>query len=401
MRPGTWRMAIVCALGLTVGKVHAQGVAFSEVIFGGTDSQWGNDILIVGDFLYYCGIHLAPGDNEGRIGQFSVPPCSATPNWEISWPGSPGSDTFVGLDADDALYVAGHSYSLTIDAAGGKEPKSITAKFNFDGTPGAGPGGSLWTTQTPLNGAFPYNGFEGLNDVVVADEGGTPWLYAIGISQPGGASERLYLSKLDVNGVMQWTVTDGVSSLVSQGYALSILNGFVYASGRSDDNGFPQPYLVKYDTTGVVQWAQRVGNGTYNGSHAAGGFLYTVGQTSFTSVSDFLIAKWDEAGNLIWSRTYDRDSSNDKLLDVVELNGRLIAVGSTTGLTAGGSDAVVLEFEEASGDLLSSTLWGDVGEEVFNGVVSDGATVYAVGTTTSFGARSALRHRHFAAGRCF
>ena len=386
MRSGTWQLVIVCALGMTAGKVHAQGIAFSEVIFGGPGSQWGNDILIVGDFLYYCGMHNATGDNEGRIGQFSLPPCSAAPNWEITWPGLFGSDAFFGMDGDDALYVAGSSYSLTTDAVGDKEPKSITAKFDFNGVAGAGPGGSLWTTQTPPGGAFPYNGFEGLNDVVVADEGGTPWLYVTGNSQPGGVSERLYLSKLDVNGVVQWTVTDGALSVRSHGNALSLLNGFVYASGRSDDNGMPQPYLVKYDTNGVVQWAQRVGNGTYNGIHAAGGFLYTVGQTSISVSSDFLIAKWDEGENLLWSRTYDRDSANDKLFDVVELNGRLIAVGSTTGLTAGGTDAVVLEIDDASGDLLSSTLWGDIGEEAFNGVVSNGATVYAVGQTTSFGA---------------
>ncbi|MBL0225105.1 MAG: hypothetical protein IPQ16_05860 [Geobacteraceae bacterium] len=101
---------------------------------------------------------------------------------------------------------------------------------------------------------------------------------------------------------------------------------------------------------------------------------------------DFLIEKWDEAGNVVWTKQYDRNSAEDILNGVTGLASRIYAAGTTRGTTAGGSDAALLQIDPATGDLLSTTLWGGVQDDSATGIATDGQDLYLVGNTASFGA---------------
>ena len=264
-------------------------------------------------------------------------------------------------------------------------------KFPLTGPPGGGFDGSTWDVQSPAPpGAFPYGGGEGLNAATVAIEGGLPFVYVTGNSQSSGINGcRLYVSKLNSAGTLLWTQTDAAATPCSQGLGITTLNGNVYAAGHNDDAG-TQVYLVKYaGAGGPPTWTRKsIGfNGSYFGVTAFGSAIYAFGynQSGVGGSFDFLIEKWDEAGTLQWSKQYDRGSVWRTLpYGGVGIGTRIYAVGSTTGGSAGGRDAVVLELDPATGNLKSSTLFGGAQDDIAKGAATDGTSIYVVGESRSF-----------------
>ncbi|HSP61628.1 MAG TPA: DUF4214 domain-containing protein, partial [Pyrinomonadaceae bacterium] len=232
-------------------------------------------------------------------------------------------------------------------------------------------------------------GGEGLNAATVAIEGGLPFVYVTGNSQSSGINGcRLYVSKLNSAGTLLWTQTDAAATPCSQGLAITTLNGNVYIAGHNDDSG-TQVYLVKYAAAGgPATWTRKsiTFNGSYFGITAFGSAIYAFGynQSGVGGSFDFLIEKWDEAGTLQWSKQYDRGSSEDVLYGGVGVGTRIYAVGSTTGGSAGGRDAVILELDPATGDLKSSTLFGGAQDDIAKGAATDGTSIFVVGESRSF-----------------
>jgi len=145
------------------------------------------------------------------------------------------------------------------------------------------------------------------------------------------------------------------------------------------------PYLRKYDSSGNLIWSQTTAtNGVYYGICTYANFIFAVGGTGAGATEDFLVDKWDENGNLLWSRAYDHGSNRDEFRGIANGNGHLFAVGFTLGLTAGGADAIVSEISPATGDLISTNLFGGVLDDKANGIDSANANLYVVGETKSF-----------------
>jgi methionine-rich copper-binding protein CopC len=360
-----------------------------EVYYGEVGDEQGTGIAVVSSGtnyeVYTSGISNAL-NSEGLVNRFGPP--NALGNipslWAKSWPGIAGSDQFFGLEATMTdVFVAGNSFARTTDSVGDKEPKGITVDFPVDG------GNSRWDRQTPAApGAFTYGGHEVAYDVAVSVENGQTFIYVSGQAQSGFSnSGRMFLSKLNSTGNVVWTRTDSVGIPPSTGRRIVAQGGFIYVAGFNSDSGNQQAYMKKYDPNGALVWAKVSALGVFNGMtvDAVNGSIYAVGQTSGTN-ADFLAEKWDLAGNITWSKTYDRNSAEDILNGAALLNGRLYAVGSTRGATAGGTDGVVLELDPATGELTQSSIWGGSSADSFAdiGVTSD--RLHVVGTTRSFGA---------------
>jgi hypothetical protein len=361
----------------------------SQNFFGGSGNEVASSIAVVdtgSDYSVYAAGRLSGTTNKGLLIQYRVPYAlgGVSQAGSTTWPGGGGDGYFTGVAATSAaVYAAGASYSQTTDIVGDKEEKGIIVSFPSDG------GNSTWAKQTPPPpGAFSYGGFEHLNAVTVAVEGGQTFLYATGISQSGFFNDgRVYVSKVDANGNVLWTRTDPTGTPTSNGLAIAADAGNVYVAGFSDDSGTRTAYLKKYDQNGGLLWARTSSPGLFNGliADAATGSIYAVGQTNGPN-ADFLIEKWDSAsGTVLWSQTYDRGGATDILQGVTLLDGRLYAAGSTTGDTAGGSDGVVLEIDAATGALLDTTLWGGSADDGFQGIAATPGGLHVVGTTTGFG----------------
>lgn len=362
----------------------------SSTFFGGAGDQNGTGIAVT-NAIYVSGA-VDANQGDGLVARYALPLTDGVlPVWNKTFPTLSGYDHFSGIGvSSEGVYLAGQSFNRTTDTVGGKENKGITVKFPLTGPPGGGFDGSTWDMQSPVPpGAFSYGGGEALNASTVAIEGGLPFVYVTGHSQSGFFNGgRLYVSKLDASGTVLWTQTDAPGDPISQGLAITTLNGNVYIAGHNDDAG-NQVYLLKYAPSGgPAIWTRKsvTFNGNYYGITSFGGAIYAFGQRTggVGGSSDFLIEKWDEAGTLQWSQQYDRGSGEDILYAGVGLGTKIYAVGSTTAASTGGKDIVLLELDPATGNLSSITLYGGTQDDIARGAATDGDSIYVVGESKSF-----------------
>lgn len=398
---GSLRFALVGGIAavLALGADPVLALPFlAQTTFGGAGDEVGTDVAANSSGVYFSGSDNA---GQGVVGQFSsslAPP----PVWSRLWPGPADGAFFNGVAlTSTGVIAAGRSYYQTIDTVGDKEGKGVTVKFNADGSAGGGVGGSVWSRQTPAApGGFAYGGHEWLTGVTTASEGGLTRLYTAGLGQtfgPGSMRGNLgrFVTKMDESGNILWSRSDTTTFVnapssdlwFSRTTGIAATGDSLYMASRNETSGV-HPDLKKYDSNGNLLWSRSsVASGEYRAVTSAGGNVYAVGQTNpDTANPDFLIESWDGSGDLLWSRIYARSSAEDILNGVVFAGGHLFAVGSTKGGTAGGTDGVLLEIDALTGNLIDSTLWGGAADDMFNDLAIAGSTLYAVGSTRSFGA---------------
>ncbi len=364
---------------------------------GGFPGAWrGTDIAIADDALYVSanGV-VAHGPNaDALVARFAIPTDGSAPVWSRAY----GFGTnFGGVAATGTdVIAAGWNYLLTTDGAGGKEVKSFVADFAADGSDGPAAGGAKWIATPNF---FVYSGVEAHEDIIAVVEGGESFLYATGGGQP--CSYFAFITaKYDADGNLVTAVTDGDVGVnfnqpfvpagggASMAAGITVFNGSVYSAGSSNwaiEDGVTRPVLWKHDADLGQIW--RVRNSGFEGSfHGVVGFagsLYAAGYETSSGSQDFLIQKFDEAGNLIWS-TVAGGTARDLLNDVIAIDGRLFAVGSTKSEGSGGADTVVLEIDPATGNILSKTLFGGPNDDLGHRAATHDGQLYIVGESRSF-----------------
>ncbi|HEU6449022.1 MAG TPA: S8 family serine peptidase [Verrucomicrobiae bacterium] len=354
-------------------------------LLSGVGDLRGIGIKYLSGSLYIVGDDSLAG---GLLSSYATPVLTnSVPLWQTNWPSANTADSLFGVTADaSGIYAGGPNDTRTSDTVGGKEPKGLVVKYPLAGAVGSGFGGDIWDVQTPsAPGAFAYGGSEGLNAITLSPENGTNFIYATGQSQESGANGgRLYVSKLAEDSTILWTANDGTGALgdsFSQGNAIAALNGYIYSAGGTNGT----PYLRKYDSNGNLIWSRTIAtNGTYFGICTYANFIFVAGGVGSGASEDFLVDKWDDSGDLLWSRSYDHGSNQDELRGIVNGNGHLFGVGYTLGLSAGGADAMMLEISPATGDLISTNLFGATLDDKANGVDTDNTNLFIIGETKSY-----------------
>jgi len=114
-----------------------------------------------------------------------------------------------------------------------------------------------------------------------------------------------------------------------------------------------------------------------------GGAIYAVGYVGIFPNYDYLIEKYDESGNRLWSKI-SGGAGTDVLNAVVSIGGRIFAVGYTSSQGAGGTDAVLLEFDPSTGSTLSTITYGGALDDFATAVTTDGTDLYVAGASKSF-----------------
>jgi len=142
------------------------------------------------------------------------------------------------------------------------------------------------------------------------------------------------VAKYDQAGTLLWMNTYNYATANESDKAVSLAldnQGNVYLTGKSDSdpsiNSNVDFLTVKWNTNGVLQWAQRY-NGTGNGTDLANkivvapsGNSYVAGKTFNGSNSDYLLIKYNAVGVQQWIYTYDgsgQDEINSLVLDNAE-----------------------------------------------------------------------------------
>lgn len=248
-----------------------------------------------------------------------------------------------------------------------------------------------WVSGLPVGSALAA-GFQAL----VVDPAGVSYL--TGIDGPGSNTD-VVTAAFGPDGTLLWKATyNGPVDWSDQGrgIALSPDGGTVWVCGNTPDSMFYANVLVLgYDApTGTLvhafTYSSGPGTSEYGGSIAvdAAGDLY-VGGGTVGDGSDGLVLKFDPAGNLLWSRTYDGPAwgpySQDQVLKML-----IGPDGSAFALIHGimnsnHPDYVVEKYDAATGATLWLTNYGVNGGDFPRDMEIDAlGDVYVTGTGIDF-----------------
>ena len=226
------------------------------------------------------------------------------------------------------------------------------------------------------------------------------YVYAAGHQQevsPGGTSALIV--KYDTSGNIQWQrklIDDKGATGYPIDYAYGIAadsSGNVYVAGAlKNSNDGTQPYLVKYNSSGTLQWQVTITSGEtaagQNGTAYAlaldsSGNPHITGSqaTSAGSVVTGFVIKYNSSGTLQWQRTFIQSSGIGKAI-TVDSSGNVYAAGTAYDNTLTRAYGTLIKYN-SSGTLQWQRILSDAAASSspsINGIATDSAgTIYVTG----------------------
>ncbi len=265
--------------------------------------------------------------------------------WNRTWGGSNWDRGYgVAVDSSDSVYFAGRTESFVE-----VYDDMVLVKYDSSGV-------QQW------NRTWGGSGWDMCNGVVV-DSSDSVYL-AGRTSSFGAVFDDMVLVKYDSFGVQQWNRTWGGSGS-DYGWGVAVdSSDNVYLAGYTGSfgGGYDDMVLVKYDSFGVQQW-----NRTWGGSGSDYGYgvavdssdnVYLAGRTdSFGAGSfDMVLVKYDSSGILQWNLTWGGSMLDSGMGVAVDSYDNIYLTGATYSFGTGDSDMVLVKFgvEKREGDLAIS-----------------------------------------------
>jgi hypothetical protein len=288
--------------------------------------------------------------------------------------GSHGSDGAYAVSADaSGEYVAGHTDGTV---SGGD---MYLVKYD--------PAGNvLWTRQF---------------GTATSDSATAVFAYGSGAYVAGSTKDtsahpvnEAFVARYDAAGSLIWSRQFRFNAFSWAAEAVSADSTGVYVAGQAADFA-GSAFLIKYDPNGTLLWVRRFGAAARDTAHAVyadGTAVYVAGnardglngQTALGS-DDAFLAKYDPAGNLLWTRQFG--SADLDMATGVTANSTGVYVtgwvgGAMAGQTSAGSfDAFLVKYD-AAGNALWAHQFGTADSDAATAVATDGSALYVSGTTS-------------------
>ena len=353
---------------------------------GSTDMGYGiatdsnGNVYVIGTYTGSVTIGLTALNGAGSYDVFVAKyDTSGTVQWARSIGG--GSTEYgnaIATDSAGNVYVFGYySSSVTIGSiiltsAGSSDV--FVAKYDTDGI-------VQWAKS--IGGGGSDSGFG-----IAADSAGNVYVtggysgtatFPPGTTLTSAGSSDVFVAKYDTGGTFQWARSIGVGGS-DHGYGIAVDSGEnVYVTGRYigsvtigsiilNNAGGNDAFVVKYDTSGTLQWAESIGGtsddygrgiatdsdgnvyvtGSYFGS-------ITIGSTALNGAggNDAFVAKYDTSGTVQWAMSISGSSSDagygiatDSVGNVYVIGyySSSVTLGSTTLNSAGSRDVFVAKY---------------------------------------------------------
>jgi len=202
-------------------------------------------------------------------------------SWVVRFSGG-GQEEFYAMAVDSNVYFTGTRYT--------DENGSDYLTVGYDPN-----GNEVW--EASYNG--PSNGYDTARAIAVDNTGN---VYVTGSSYDGVNGDDYLTIKYDPCGGELWTARyDGPAHQGDYAFAIAIAaDGNVYVTGQSEGSGTGGDYAtIKYNSSGVQQWASRYNNSSANdwdkacaiAVDSAGNAYVTGTSTGSTTGTDFLTIK--------------------------------------------------------------------------------------------------------------
>lgn len=281
----------------------------------------------------------------------------ALPVYWIATIGNTGSDVAYGIGVDSN----GNSY-ITGIASNSPYAYMLIAKYNTSG--------ALQWQRVLGNATNTQNG-----RAATVDSSGN--VYVTGYTDSG--SNKVLVAKYNTNGTIQWqgTLGTGAQTLAGRGiFVDSSGNVYVCADGN-DTSGSSDLFVFKYNNSGTLQWQRKLGGGSAEYAKGvtvdASGNVYAVGYSTAAIIGfeDIIVVKYDSSGTIQWQRAFG-GSSNE--------NGYAIAVDSSSNVYVAGDTNT---FHDPGGSGLNALLVkydtsGTLQWQKALGIASGNLTTYGV-----------------------
>ena len=299
---------------------------------------------------------------------------STAPLWYDSWGGLTVDESRdVAMDSEDNILLAGYTDSF---GAGGID--AFVAKYSSLGV-------QEW------NFTWGGSGIE-YGSAVAVDS--TDNVVVTGSTRSFGAGGYdAFVAKYSSSGIQQWNLTWGESNH-DYGYGVAVdsednivVIGSTEFFGADNEDAF----IVKYSSSGLQLW-----NATWGGFGSEYGYdvaidsvdnIIVAGHTySFVEgISDAFIVKYSSSGALQWNRKWGGSYNDYGYAVAIDSADNIIITGETYRSTSDGIDVFVVKYSSLGVELWNR-VWGGSGSDYGYGVAVDSTnTIVVTGTTESLG----------------
>ena len=331
--------------------------------------------------MEFVGITIFGGVN------IQPPPPPAPPGYFIGLLGNGNgywTNGAVTADSSGNMYITGYSES-------GGYPDFIVAKYNSAGA-------MQW--QTRLSGAGRDYGA----GIAVGSSGD---VYVVGTSDVSGTNDIL-LAKYNSSGTIQWQrkiAGDSPDSDYGRGIALDSSDN-VYITGKiqnlSGGIGVASLFLAKYNSSGTIQWQNRLNTDTNQGAEGYGvaidssGNIYVAGYDSVST--DMLIAKYDTSGTIQWQRRLGGTGTQQASSIAVDSSNNVYVTGYWSTGASLYYELVIAKYN-TSGTLQWQNKLGSSSNEFDAGVATDSSSnVYVIGYSNAGGTNDIIIAKYNTSG---
>jgi hypothetical protein len=195
----------------------------------------------------------------------------------------------------------------------------------------------------------------------------------------------LALLKFDGSGNLQWSQRAGGDGYeIGNSVQQTFDGGYIVAgTTASFGAGGQDLLLLKYDSTGSLQWSRISGQafddiGDSVQQTSDGGYIVGAHITSTSGASGVLLQKYDGSGTLQWAKVIGIGpnagaASVQQTLD----GGYLVTASVGAGGGGSGSDVLVIR-TDASGNIPGCPYWGDINDTVTTTSFPSAASAYSV-----------------------
>ena len=290
--------------------------------------------------------------------------------WIATLGGTSDEYFFTGLvDNSGNSYFAGYTTS-----AGAGSADLLLAKYNSSGVIQWQK--TLGGTSGELQSSGKMISFDSSNNI-----------YTLGRTNSTGAGNYdALIVKYNSSGVIQWQKTLGGTGGDNDGSITLDSSDNFYVTGNTNSTGAGgyDAFIVKYNSSGVIQWQKTLGGTGAEYSRSIqvdnSGNVYIVGSTQFEG----LIAKYNSSGVIQWQKTFGGTGNQFFVDSILDSSGNIYVVGY--GQIVSGNDRAFIVKYNSSGVIQWQRSLSSAGVNRFLGVTVDSSgDVYAVGTSNPTG----------------
>jgi RHS repeat-associated protein len=239
------------------------------------------------------------------------------------------------------------------------------------------------------------NGDDEARDLVQTPDGG---FLTTGITNSyGSGSYDGFITKTDNNGNVIWSKAFGGAGFDEFIRIKKTFDGGFIALGNTQSYSQTQgePFLVKGDANGNVQWSRELGAGTTYGENAIdviqladSGYAVASTYDYIAGLADWEVFRLDTAGNTLWAEHMGSYSSDDAG-GIVEDNDTLVFSGLFYSTALGGSnpptyyDGIIMKLNLTNGNLIWAKSYDIDSRANWFGDLFKTATGYLINTVAS------------------